>query len=176
MTTVYLLKVPPPQSQRFCTGIKPSAHELWGTHPNHSHAQRKHAEQRLQDAAPPTWFPTAPDFWSPHLPARLCVVLSLHSPHSYFWPETSHTISASCRREAGTPRWSWILFISEKRSGEALSVRSSWDQRETGGPRWSCAFETQNPVSKKRSGEALSVGSSWGRLYHWSYYGQSKEF
>lgn len=47
MSLSHLLKVPP--LQRFCTRIKPPAHELWGTHPNHSHAQRKHAEQRLQD-------------------------------------------------------------------------------------------------------------------------------
>lgn len=41
--------------------------------------------------------------------------------------------------------------LSEKRRGEALSVGSSWGQREreTGRPRWSCAFETQNPVSEK---------------------------
>lgn len=105
------LFVPPPQSpphthsQRFCTGIKPSAHELWGAHPNHSHAQRKHAEQRLQDA-PPHGSPLL--LISGLLTSQPGCVWSSHYTvlTSYFWPETSHTISASCRREAGTPRWS----------------------------------------------------------------------
>lgn len=53
MSLFHLLKVPPPTPSASALGLSLQHMSFGGPIPNHSHAQRKHAEQRLRDAAPP---------------------------------------------------------------------------------------------------------------------------